>query len=116
MKGLGSEGVWTLVMVLGLALVALSEVRAVHGAARLSPTQCKEERRLAVNTCKPIVFGQPPSPGCCERVRLSHYQCVCPVFTPRVANLINVNKAIKLFQSCGRRIPHHFKCGSLYFP
>ncbi|XP_030524838.1 uncharacterized protein LOC115737032 [Rhodamnia argentea] len=115
MRGLKIESTWKLVMVLGLALVALSEVRAVHGA-QLSPTQCKEERRLAVNMCKPIVFGQPPPPGCCERVRLSHYQCVCPIFTPRVANLITVNKAIKLFQSCGRRVPHNFKCGSLYFP
>ncbi|KAL5748368.1 hypothetical protein ACOSP7_025404 [Xanthoceras sorbifolium] len=63
---------------------------------------------------KTIVFG--PSAACCGRVRVSHFECVCPLVTPKLASLINVNHAINLLKRCGRTVPRHFKCGSLNFP
>lgn len=83
-------------------------------AQALSETQCKQERELAVNACKPVVYGRPPSPACCERVRVTHVECVCPIITPKLAALIDVNRAIRLIQGCGRRVPRHFKCGSKF--
>ncbi|KAJ0106094.1 hypothetical protein Patl1_18346 [Pistacia atlantica] len=60
----------------------------------------------------PIVFGQPASPACCKRVRVSHFECVCLVVTVKLAALIDINRVIKLLKGCGRRVPRHFKCGS----
>ncbi|ESR37408.1 hypothetical protein CICLE_v10030379mg, partial [Citrus x clementina] len=82
----------------------------------LSPSQCSEERRLGVNACKPIVYGQPPSPACCQRIRVSHIECVCPAITPKLAAFINVNRVIRLIEGCGRRVSRHFKCGSITTP
>ncbi|CBI23386.3 hypothetical protein VitviT2T_002324 [Vitis vinifera] len=101
---------WVLIL-LGMMLMA----RVVEGA-ELSPSQCKQERQLGINSCKAVVFGQPASPACCQRIRVSHWECVCPAFNPKLAALIDINKAIKILQTCGRKVPHHFKCGSLYFP
>ncbi|XP_022893772.1 uncharacterized protein LOC111408206 [Olea europaea var. sylvestris] len=98
-----------------LALVVFHGAKMVHGQG-LRPSQCKEERRLATNTCRPVVFGQPASPECCQRVRVSHFECVCPMFTPKLASLLNVDQVINLLKRCGRRVPRRFKCGSLNFP
>ncbi|KAH9699588.1 AAI domain-containing protein [Citrus sinensis] len=86
------------------------------GGGGLSPSQCSEERRLGVNACKPIVYGQPPSPACCQRIRVSHIECVCPAITPKLAAFINVNRVIRLIEGCGRRVSRHFKCGSITTP
>ncbi|KAK9198275.1 hypothetical protein WN944_013459 [Citrus x changshan-huyou] len=86
------------------------------GGKELSPSQCSKERRPGVNACKPIIYGQPPSPACCQRVRVSHVECVCPAITPKLAALINVNSVIRLIEGCGRRVPRHFKCGSITTP
>ncbi|KAL3497630.1 hypothetical protein ACH5RR_040362 [Cinchona calisaya] len=93
----------------------MHEAKVVHGQP-VSPGRCKEEVRLVTNACRPVVFGKAASPGCCERVRVSHFECVCPMFTPKLATLLNVNQVIKLLQGCGRRVPRRFKCGSLNFP
>ncbi|KAH9776924.1 AAI domain-containing protein [Citrus sinensis] len=74
--------------------------------------RCSKERRLGVNACKPIIYGQPPSPACCQRVRVSHVECVCPAITPKLAAL----SVIRLIEGCGRRVPRHFKCGSITTP
>ncbi|KAH6790881.1 hypothetical protein C2S51_005887 [Perilla frutescens var. frutescens] len=98
-----------------LALVLVVNVAGTR-AQQLSPSQCQEERRLATNMCRPMVFGQAASPACCQRVRISHFECVCPMFTPKLISILDINKVIKLFQHCGRRVPRRFKCGSLNFP
>ncbi|OMO52260.1 hypothetical protein COLO4_37302 [Corchorus olitorius] len=79
----------------------------------VSPSQCKEEKNLLVNACKAIILGSSPSPECCERVRVSHVECVCPLVTPQVAALIGVERTIKQIEACGRTVPHNFKCGSM---
>ncbi|KAJ4712635.1 Bifunctional inhibitor/plant lipid transfer protein/seed storage helical domain [Melia azedarach] len=86
------------------------------GCAQLSAAQCKEERRIGLNQCKPVLYRKLPTPACCERVRVSHVECVCPVITPKLAALIDVNRAIRLIEGCGRRVPRHFKCGSITTP
>ncbi|CAL5429580.1 unnamed protein product [Camellia sinensis] len=85
-------------------------------SAALSAAECKEERRVGINACKPVVYGKLPTPECCERVRVSHIECVCPVITPKLAALIDVNRAVRLVEGCGRRVPRHFKCGRYYHP
>ncbi|XP_059444857.1 uncharacterized protein LOC132176616 isoform X2 [Corylus avellana] len=97
-----------------VVLTMWPEVRM--GSAALSAAQCIEERRLGVNACKPVIFGKLPTPACCERVRVSHIECVCPDVTPKVIALIDLNRAIRLIEGCGRRVPRHFKCGSITTP
>ncbi|KAA8539738.1 hypothetical protein F0562_026430 [Nyssa sinensis] len=95
-------------------LVAVLVVPSVNGDT--SPSQCKEERRLLVNTCRPVIFGRNPSADCCQRVRVTHVECVCPYVTPKLASLIGVERTIKQIQGCGRTVPHKFKCGSITTP
>ncbi|KAK1564703.1 hypothetical protein Q3G72_009651 [Acer saccharum] len=109
------QGSSLMVLVVVVLVVVVMKNEVVSGAV-LSPSQCMEERRLGVNACKAVVFGQAPSAACCERVRVSHFECVCPVVTPKLTSLISVNSVINLLKRCGRRVPRHFKCGSLNFP
>ncbi|XP_010912869.1 uncharacterized protein [Elaeis guineensis] len=101
-------------LMLVLVVVAAAAVIPVH--AGMSPAACKAERRVGINACKAVLYGQLPSPQCCERVRVSHVECVCPLVTPKLAALVDVDRAIRLIEGCGRRVPHHFKCGSLTTP
>ncbi|KAJ8763714.1 hypothetical protein K2173_003496 [Erythroxylum novogranatense] len=104
----------SIVMVL-LLVLGILEVNN-KASAEVSAAACKEERRLGINACKPVVYGRLPSPACCERVRVSHIECVCPVVTPKLAALVDVNRAIRLIEGCGRRVPRHYKCGSITTP
>lgn len=81
-------------------------------SATPSVTECKNERKLAINGCKSVLYGRLPSTYCCQRIRVTHIKCICPVITPNLAALIDVNHFVKLVEGCGRRVPHHFKCGS----
>ncbi|KAH1074957.1 hypothetical protein J1N35_027285 [Gossypium stocksii] len=103
-----------------LAMVVVITVSVMWGVematAELSAAQCKQERNLAITACKPVVYGKLPSPECCQRVRVTHLECVCPVITPKIAALIDVNRAIRLIQGCGRSVPRHYKCGSITTP
>lgn len=76
-----------------------------------SAAECKQERKILVNACKAVITRKPPTPYCCERLRVTHVSCVCPVITPQLAALIDVNYAIKVIQGCGIQVPRHFKCG-----
>ncbi|KAK8538194.1 hypothetical protein V6N13_096024 [Hibiscus sabdariffa] len=103
-----------LVVLVVVAAAAMWEVEMA--AAELSAAQCKQERDLAITACKPVVYGKLPSPECCQRVRVTHLECVCPVITSRIAALIDVNRAVRLIQGCGRSVPRHYKCGSITTP
>ncbi|KAK4363339.1 hypothetical protein RND71_018580 [Anisodus tanguticus] len=81
-------------------------------SAKLSEAACKVERRIGINACKPVFYGKIPSPKCCEIVRVTHIECVCSVITPKLAALIDINRAIRLVEGCGRRVPRNYKCGS----
>lgn len=100
------------------ALMMLLIVGCFNGgkARALTPAQCHEERRILISACKPVLFRTPPSSFCCERLRVTHVECVCSVITPKLAPLIDVNYAISVIQSCGRQVPRHFKCGSITTP
>ncbi|XVF11319.1 hypothetical protein REPUB_Repub08aG0017000 [Reevesia pubescens] len=50
-----------------------------------------------------MIFGGSPSAICCECVRVTHVECVCPFIT------------LKQIESCGRIIPHNFTYGSKSF-
>lgn len=100
---------WGLMMLVGLIMLG-SMVSG--GSGRMSKAQCKEERRVGINACKPVLNGKQPSAACCRQVRVSHIECICPVITPKLAALIDVKQAVQAIQRCGRRLPRHFKCGS----
>ncbi|KAI5655798.1 hypothetical protein M9H77_32985 [Catharanthus roseus] len=99
-------------------IVAVILISFWPGTISAAPTaaQCKEERRLGINACKPVIYGKLPSPECCARVRITDIECVCPIITPKLAALVDVNRAIRLVEGCGRRVPRHFKCGSITTP
>ncbi|XP_062119489.1 uncharacterized protein LOC133833916 [Humulus lupulus] len=86
------------------------------GSAKPSDAQCHEERRIGLNACKPVLAGIPPSAECCQRVRVTHIECVCQVISPQIAAYIDLKRAIPLIQKCGRRVPRHYKCGSITTP
>lgn len=94
-------------------LVMIIVQGTVPAQARLSAADCKAERHEIVNACKPVLYGMTPNAKCCKWIRNAHLEkCVCPVITPKLAALVNVNRMVRLVQNCGRRVPHHFKCGS----
>ncbi|KAA0041042.1 uncharacterized protein E5676_scaffold1017G00830 [Cucumis melo var. makuwa] len=102
------EGRWGLVMGVVLAVMAMG----VGEVAALTAAECKAERDMAVKKCLAVVFGRNPSPACCERARVSHAECICPAVTSKLMTYVDPSRAIRLIQSCGRRVPRHFKCGS----
>ncbi|KAJ0482949.1 putative bifunctional inhibitor/plant lipid transfer protein/seed storage helical [Helianthus annuus] len=67
-------------------------------SATPSAGQCKKERRLVVNLCKSLLYGQLSSPSCCQRIRASHIECICSVLTPKLADLVNENRFIDLLR------------------
>ena len=84
-------------------------------SADTSPSECKEERNLLVNACRPVLYGQNPSADCCQRVRVSHVECVCPYVSTKTAAIIGglgVPYVVKKIEGCGRTVPRKFKCGS----
>ena len=108
----GGKYSWGVMVVVAVVVVAMWEVKT--GGAAPSTAECKEERRLGINACKPVLYGKDPSPACCERVRVTKIECVCPMVTPKLAALVDVNRAVRLIESCGRKVPRHYQCGSMY--
>lgn len=110
LKEMASGATNTMVVML-LVILAVSRLTPIR--ARLSAAECHEEKRLAVNACKSVLHGGFPSPKCCQRARVSHVECICPAVTPVLAAIIgDINRAVRLVEACGRKVPHHFKCGS----
>ncbi|KAA8522137.1 hypothetical protein F0562_012549 [Nyssa sinensis] len=105
---------WAIIVLLVLTVVGKWEVKMASEAP--SAAQCMEEKRIGLNACKSVVHGKLPTPECCERIRVTHIECVCPVITPKLAALIDLNRAIRLIEGCGRRVPRHYKCGSITTP
>ncbi|XVF51869.1 hypothetical protein PTKIN_Ptkin04bG0218800 [Pterospermum kingtungense] len=100
-----------------LVVVAVASMWGVKMAeAAPSAAQCKQQRTLAVNACKPVIFGKLPSPECCQRARVTNFECVCPYVTPKLAALVDLNRIIRLIEGCGRKVPRHLKCGSITTP
>lgn len=100
-------------VVLSLMVLGNWEMKSVSAKKSSSSDKCKEELELGANACTSAYMnGKKPSAECCKRVRAGRIECVCPAITPKVAALIDVNRAIRLVKSCGRKVPRHFKCGS----
>ncbi|KAK2983054.1 hypothetical protein RJ640_006441 [Escallonia rubra] len=96
--------------VMVLLLVLMTSVDWKWGVLRI-------EKRLGIQACKPVIFGQKPSPACCERARVSTPECICPAISPKVAFLIGgAKRYVRLVEGCGRRVPPGYKCGSCWQP
>ncbi|KAL6349312.1 hypothetical protein AAG906_033968 [Vitis piasezkii] len=74
-------------------LLGMWEVKT--GSAAMSAAECKEERRLGIKVCTPVVYGNDPTPACCERVRVTHVEYV--------------DRLVRLIKGCGRKVHRHFK-------
>ncbi|XP_060178439.1 uncharacterized protein LOC132608716 [Lycium barbarum] len=108
---------WALVVaMLVVVTLVINSFEVKMASAELSAAACKEEKRIGINACKPVLYGNIPSPKCCERVRVTHIECVCRVITPKLAALVDINRAIRLVEGCGRRVPRNYKCGSITTP
>lgn len=105
---------FVLMVLVVIAVASMWEVK-LGDAAAPSAAQCKQQRTLAVNACKPVIFGKLPSPVCCQRARVTNFECVCPYVTPKLAALVDLNRIIRLIEGCGRKVPRHLKCGSKLF-
>ncbi|KAL3499747.1 hypothetical protein ACH5RR_038840 [Cinchona calisaya] len=104
---------WIMIIMIVLFLCVCTNNIA---SAAPSGAKCKLERKLVINACKAVLYGKPPSADCCGRIRVTDIQCVCAVITPKLAALIDLNRTIRIVQGCGRRVPRHFKCGSITTP
>ncbi|KAI3828927.1 hypothetical protein L1987_03038 [Smallanthus sonchifolius] len=80
-----------------LAIILIAMMLLARVSAAPTAAECKEERKLAINACKDVLFGRLP-PACCQRTQVSHVECICPVITPKLAALIDVNRATKLIE------------------
>ncbi|KAK2965358.1 hypothetical protein RJ640_013821 [Escallonia rubra] len=98
------------VVLLVLAMLGVWDVKMASAAAP-SPAECKEEQRLGINACSPVLSGQQPSAACCERVRVSHVECICPSISPWLATRIGNDRFVRLVRGCGRSFPPRAKCG-----
>ncbi|KAK2993981.1 hypothetical protein RJ640_001035 [Escallonia rubra] len=87
-------------VLLVLALLSVWDVKMASAAP--SPAECKEEQRLGINACLPVSFGQQPSAACCERVRVSNGECICPAISPRLAVSAMID-SYDLFEAVGGR-------------
>jgi hypothetical protein len=101
-----------------LAMVVLTVWEARMGsAALLSTAECKEEVDMLTKECiLSIRHKTNASPRCCELVRASHAQCVCPKATLTESMILEFHlvDAIRFVERCGLRVPLHFKCGSKF--
>ncbi|KAL4183980.1 hypothetical protein AMTRI_Chr11g157720 [Amborella trichopoda] len=91
-----------------LGFVCVWQVRVVQGV------DCKSEVRTFVNACKALVNGNPPSQWCCAAIRSAHTGCICPKITPRLGALVDMKRAVRIVQGCGRQVQRHFKCGKIF--
>ncbi|XP_062087091.1 uncharacterized protein LOC133793857 [Humulus lupulus] len=120
MKGSSSSGADYRLTRVGVGLMVVMMMVCFGselGSAKPSDAQCQEEIRIGLNECKAVLAGiTPPSAECCQRVRVTHIECVCQLISPQIAAYIDLKRAISLIQKCGRRVPRHYKCGSITTP
>ncbi|XP_010273372.1 PREDICTED: uncharacterized protein LOC104608943 [Nelumbo nucifera] len=94
-----------------LVLAALLLV-AVH---QVCAQDCQEDIKGLIKECTIYVMKIgpkiPPSKGCCDVVKNANLECVCQHVTRKVEQLISIDKAVYVADSCGRPLPHGQKCG-----
>ncbi|KAK3023225.1 hypothetical protein RJ639_043337 [Escallonia herrerae] len=79
------------------SLVCVGRVGYKNGECSLSAANCKVERNAFVGACKLVVNGRNPTPECCRCIQVSHFECICPVITPKVVAPIDVRRPMRLF-------------------
>ena len=99
----------------GFVFVCMSCLILAAAVILVEADKCGDDIQGLVNNCSPILSGNPPSAVCCCLIRSADLGCVCPKVTPQIAALVNVPKLVSLVESCGRNVPHHTQCGSIYF-
>ncbi|CAN1751120.1 hypothetical protein LINPERHAP1_LOCUS4240 [Linum perenne] len=91
--------------------------RAAPSAPRA--VECDHESsRNVIRRCMTwiVTVGPPVNPTgvCCEAVRKARLMpCLCQYITRDMEDLVSVNKLVRLFNSCGKRVRPGTKCSSV---
>ncbi|GMH15730.1 hypothetical protein Nepgr_017571 [Nepenthes gracilis] len=100
------------VMVLALCLAAgmYDGVLLAHGDCAGEITALRERCAKFVQKAGPSV---PPSSGCCDAIKAADMPCVCSHVTKEVEQKISMAKVAYCAATCGKPLPHGFKCGRI---
>ncbi|XP_026441439.1 uncharacterized protein LOC113340519 [Papaver somniferum] len=100
---------------LSLVLVLLSGILRSTGR---SVPGCEDETKALVDLCAKYVLKTGrhdvrPAKNCCALVREVDVNCIYTYATEEVAKLISMHKVFYVAATCGRKLPHMKKCGSI---
>ncbi|KAI3917316.1 hypothetical protein MKW98_027235 [Papaver atlanticum] len=78
---------------------------------------CEDETKALVDLCAKYVLKTGPiirpAKNCCALVKEVDVNCICTYATKEVAKLISMHKVFYVAATCGRKLPHMKKCGSI---
>ncbi|KAI3916415.1 hypothetical protein MKW92_029021 [Papaver armeniacum] len=102
-----------LVIVLLVSILTSTEV-ALSGR---NVPGCEDETKALVDLCSKYVLKTGPNirpaKNCCALVREVDVNCICTYATKEVAKLISMHKVFYVADTCGRKLPHMKKCGTI---
>ncbi|KAL6981034.1 hypothetical protein U1Q18_022665 [Sarracenia purpurea var. burkii] len=97
------------VAVIVIVGMAISGSKVVFG-------QCKGDLNGLLSQCGPYMKRQgptvPPSGACCQVLKTVDVPCVCAHIPKEAEQIISIDQAIHVVQSCGISLHHGMKCGS----
>ncbi|XP_026431843.1 uncharacterized protein LOC113329086 [Papaver somniferum] len=98
-------------------LVSILTSTAIALSGRNVPG-CEDETKALVDLCAKYVLKRGrhdirPAKNCCALVREVDINCICTYATKEVAKLISMHKVFFVAATCGRKLPHMKKCGSI---
>ncbi|EHA8589801.1 Protease inhibitor/seed storage/lipid transfer family protein [Cocos nucifera] len=77
---------------------------------------CHGDVEALIQKCKNYVEKEgprvSPSVQCCHVVKHVDVPCACKYVTPRIEEIISMEKAVYVAKKCGRPLKHGYKCGS----
>ncbi|XP_073113563.1 uncharacterized protein [Elaeis guineensis] len=81
---------------------------------------CHGDVTALIKQCKDYVKKEgpqvAPSVQCCQVVKHVDVPCVCKHVTPRIEEMISMEKAVYVAKECGRPLKHGCRCGSYTVP
>ncbi|XP_022728745.1 uncharacterized protein LOC111284298 [Durio zibethinus] len=82
--------------------------------------QCETSIPSLISQCSKYVQKsgpeEPPSQSCCNVVTHLDIPCICKYVTPKVEEIVSVEKVMFVARSCGLTLTPGMKCGSFVVP